>query len=419
MRNANAFALLSEALNEAQQNRNALIEHIQKVEASAAAHDEMTNLLASDAEIRHFLEKMATQIGRAVFLFDDEFKISEEYVSEAYDGSLVNEIRAGRVDSALLITANSQSRHTGRSVSMLDIGNEHCRAIALHGGNGRRDSLVICHQGELDAIEIRNLERSTVALSIAKLWNERRETEKLIASSTLLRHLVLVTPPDPTTISAIRERLNLRADLPVQLALITILGLDRVSQTTRIRECAYRISILVDLFDDAYLAVGPASAMHVFFAELEEISGWMAGRRILSEPFAELTQAAQHFSRISRAIQILKKIKTLDRFINQNDVDMFAKLFETGDTRRIASYIDEKLQGIEAKGQRQKDELKKTLLSYFDNQHNIKRTADALGVHINTVRQRLDALREITGGWDDPIKALELHVALRLHAIME
>ena len=43
----------------------------------------------------------------------------------------------------------------------------------------------ICHQGELDAIEIRNLERSAVALSIAKLWNERRETEKLIASSRL------------------------------------------------------------------------------------------------------------------------------------------------------------------------------------------------------------------------------------------
>jgi DNA-binding PucR family transcriptional regulator len=159
--------------------------------------------------------------------------------------------------------------------------------------------------------------------------------------------------------------------------------------------------------------------MHVFLQNLgKSRDGWQVGG-ILSEPFADLTQAAQHFSRISRAIQILKKIKTLDRFVNQNDVNMFAKLFETGDTRRIAAYIDEKLQQIEAKGQRQKDELKKTLLSYFDNQHNIKRTADALGLHINTVRQRLDALREITGGWDDPIKALELHVALRLSAIME
>jgi len=42
-----------------------------------------------------------------------------------------------------------------------------------------------------------------------------------------------------------------------------------------------------------------------------------------------------------------------------------------------------------------------------------------MGLHINTVRQRLRTLREITGGWSDPIKALELHVALRLNAILE
>ncbi len=61
MRNANAFAMLSEALDEAQRNRVALIEHIQRVEASAAAHDELTDLLASGAEIRKFLEKMSNR----------------------------------------------------------------------------------------------------------------------------------------------------------------------------------------------------------------------------------------------------------------------------------------------------------------------------------------------------------------------
>ena len=60
---------------------------------------------------------------------------------------------------------------------------------------------------------------------------------------------------------------------------------------------------------------------------------------------------------------------------------------------------------------------RRRLLCYIDNQYNIVRTAELLGVHVNTVRQRLDTLREITGGWDDPIAALELHVALRLDAI--
>ena len=62
--------------------------------------------------------------------------------------------------------------------------------------------------------------------------------------------------------------------------------------------------------------------------------------------------------------------------------------------------------------------LKETLLRYFENQFNASRAADQLGVHVNTIRQRLQTLRDLTGGWDDPIRALELQVALRLDAIM-
>jgi hypothetical protein len=410
--------MLSQALDEAERNRSALIEHIQRVEASAAAHDELTDLLASGAGIGQFLEKMSNRIGGAIFLYDDEFRIGEEFVSSAYRGGLADDLRAGRIDLAALINANAQSRQTGRSVIVLEQGAEQCRAIALHGGNGRRDSLVICHLGELDAIEIRNLERSAVALSIAKLWNERRETEKLIASSTLLRHLVLVTPPDPSTISAVRERLGLRADKPVQLALIAISGIDRISQTARVRECAAGLNVLVDLFDEGYLAVGPLPATQAFLQNLSKGQrAWTAGG-ILSEPFGDLAQAASHFMRINNALRVLGKMKTLDRFVSQREVNIFAKLFEVNDASRIAAYADHVLSAIDARAPRQKDRLKRTLLVYFDTQHNIKRTAEALGLHINTVRQRLDALREITGGWDDPVKALELHVALRLSAIL-
>lgn len=77
----NAFALLSEALNEARPNRNALIQHFRRAEASAAAHEEMTTMLASGAEIRQSLERMANRIGDGVFPFDDEFRIIDPRLS--------------------------------------------------------------------------------------------------------------------------------------------------------------------------------------------------------------------------------------------------------------------------------------------------------------------------------------------------
>ena len=64
---------------------------------------------------------------------------------------------------------------------MSTVGRWLCMATA------RGESLVVCLVGDLDPVEVRNLERSTVALSIAKLWSEKRATDQLIASSTLLR----------------------------------------------------------------------------------------------------------------------------------------------------------------------------------------------------------------------------------------
>jgi hypothetical protein len=417
MRNAHAFTMLSEALAEAERNRVALIDHIHRVDVSAAAHDEMTSLLAKGTEWPLFIQGMADQINGAIILYDESFSVRERFASAAYRGQLAADLKDGKIDPSLLISAVSKSRHSGQSVVMLDVDNEHCRAMALHGGAGRGESLVICHLGELDPIDIRNLERSTVALSIAKLWNEKRETEQLIASSTLLRHLILVDPPDASTISAIRDRLKITTDQPVTLALIAISDLDRAAQTTMVREAGAKMNLLVDLVNDTYLAVGPDKSIRALLQTLlRRQKGWEIGG-VVSDPFSDLTKAAVHYAQIEQALLVLRKMNRLNRFVEQSQVNLFAKLFETADASRIAQYIGRILAPIEERDPRQKTQLKKTLLCYIDCQHNIVRTAELLGVHVNTVRQRLDTLREITGGWDDPISALELHVALRLDAI--
>lgn len=419
MRNANAFSLLSEALEEAQRSRNALEDHIKRVEASAAAHDEMTTLLATGAELHQFVQRMALQIGGAVFLFDGDMRLNDEFVSDDYRGNMAADLRNGSIDPVLLMTANSQSRHHGRSVVVLQTENEQCRAIALHGSTGRSETLVLCHQGELDAIDIRNLERSTVALSIAKLWNEKRDTERLIASSTLLRHLVLVTPPDAATISAIHDRLGLAAKQAIVLCLVAISNLERTTQTAIVRECASRARLLVDLFDDTYLVAGPEDAIRAFVRALSERQdGWSAGGMV-SDPIAELSTTPTHFGELSRSLQAIRKLKPLRHFLDYRDVSFFARIMASNDSERLMRDISGILRPIDQLPVKQRAEAKRTLLAYFDAQHHATRAAAILGLHINTVRQRLDTISEVVGGWDDPVKALELHFALRLEAIFE
>ena len=74
MRNANAFTTLSETLAEAERNRIALIDHIHRNDVSAAAHDEITSLLAKGTEWPLFVQGMADQINGAVILYDKSFQ---------------------------------------------------------------------------------------------------------------------------------------------------------------------------------------------------------------------------------------------------------------------------------------------------------------------------------------------------------
>jgi hypothetical protein len=415
MRNANAFAMLSEALAEAERSRAKLIDHIQQVDASAAVHDEMTSLLAKGTEWPLFIQRMADQIDGAIILYDESLSVKGRFNSPSFRGQTDAEAHGGKISSHLLISAISESRHSGRSVAVLDGGGEPYRAMALHGGAGRGESLVIRHRGRLDPIDIRNLERNAVALSIAKLWSEKREAEQLIASATLVRHLVRVNPPDAATISAVRDRL--KTDQPVVLALIAMVGLDRAAQTAMIREAAAKTDLLIDLMDDAYLAAGPEKSIRLLIQALRRRRrGWKAAG-VVSDPFSDLTQAPVHYDQIEKALRVLRKMNRLNQFVEHSRVNLFAKLFEVGDASRISRYVMEILSPIDERDPDQKRQLKRTLLCYIDNQYNIARTAERLGVHVNTVRQRLDTLREITGGWEDPVAALELHMALRLDEI--
>ena len=177
------------------------------------------------------------------------------------------------------------------------------------------------------------------------------------------------------------------------------------------------MNLLVDLVNDTYLAVGPEKSIRALLQTLlRRQKGWEIGG-VVSDPFFDLTKAAVHYAQIEQALLVLRKMNRLNRFVEQSQVNLFAKLFEDGGHLTDSSIIGRILAPIEERDPRQKTHLKKTLLCYIDSQHNIVRTAEVLGVHVNTVRQRLDTLREITGGWDDPISALELHVALRLDAI--
>ena len=62
-------------------------------------------------------------------------------------------------------------------------------------------------------------------------------------------------------------------------------------------------------------------------------------------------------------------------------------------------------------------DLATTLLSWFDCNQNARTTAQRMGIHVNTVRQRLATIEDLLGHWGHASRALEIHVALRLWSL--
>ncbi|MEU8617753.1 GAF domain-containing protein [Streptomyces sp. NPDC048623] len=89
-----------------------------------------------------------------------------------------------------------------------------------------------------------------------------------------------------------------------------------------------------------------------------------------------------------------------------------------GDRADVGSYVERVLGPVLAYDAERGTELLRTLHAYYDQGASLSRAKDALHVHVNTVVQRLDRVAQLLGpDWNSPARALETHLALRLHRL--
>jgi DNA-binding PucR family transcriptional regulator len=94
--------------------------------------------------------------------------------------------------------------------------------------------------------------------------------------------------------------------------------------------------------------------------------------------------------------------------------DHLAELVVHGDTGLARELAATRLEPLERRTPGSRKRLLATLAAWFDQQGNVPRTAETLGVHPQTVRYRLEQLRELFGSrLDEPQARFELMLALR------
>ena len=420
IKNAMAFERANAALASAQAARDELERQAASVQRAAEAHEQMTSLLARGASLSDLCQAIAQLMGGSVLVLDEAAQVMARGTAPGYDGTGAARYQPNGEQSSALARAASHSRQRGRSVVAYEAGGETCRLNVVIGGKDVLGSVLLFSRGELEEMAVRNFERSTTILGIVLLSRERLDAAQSRDASALLHALVSPRQPDLPLLCERSARFGLDLAQPALLVLVDLGAEQAALAARRLRASQQLAGVLFDDVDGVLTilcARARGEDVRRAIADLarEGIGG--AYRGIVSRPLAGPEDVPALYATLRRALPVLARMGVQGRLVPQHEMTLYATLFESHDPANLAAFLDATIGPLVTHDQKRGSELTATLLGYFDSNQNAKVAAQRLGIHVNTVRQRLATIEDLLGGWNDAMRALEIHVALRLWSL--
>jgi len=97
----------------------------------------------------------------------------------------------------------------------------------------------------------------------------------------------------------------------------------------------------------------------------------------------------------------------------------FALLLGAAGEERLSAFVDRRIGTVEQYDAARGTDLIHTLEVFLDQRGNLAHSADALIIHVNTLRQRLERLDQLLGAsWREPDDSLQLQLAFRIRRLL-
>ncbi|WP_408648519.1 helix-turn-helix domain-containing protein [Streptomonospora mangrovi] len=383
------------ALEELNAVNQRLTDHSGAVERAAEAHDRLTDLVLRGGGVEEVEAAVSAVLGGAATVHD-----ASVHGALPADPAVAEAVRASQASGRAAPTG------TGWAAAVM-AGGEPLGAVVLEGV-------------DLDPADQRILERA--AMVIALLLVMRRsasEAENRVRGDLL--DAVLDTPArDPDGLRRRAERLG--ADLDAEH--VVVVAEAPGARPGRLRAAAMHLAEtsggLAGTRAGATVLVlpgpEPAATARRAVAALAaavntEVTAGAGG------PTAGLATFAARFAEARRCLRALVALGRIGEVATSADLGFLGLLL--GGDRDVAGFVDAALGPLIDYDARRDTALVETLRAYFDSGGSLAKAKDVLHVHVNTVAQRLERVGRLIGpDWQEPARALELQLALRLHTLL-
>ncbi|GIP37827.1 transcriptional regulator [Paenibacillus sp. J31TS4] len=167
---------------------------------------------------------------------------------------------------------------------------------------------------------------------------------------------------------------------------------------------------------------GPADAGSAWTAVLEPIlAPWKQVRAGIGSR-RPLWEASRGYTEARRALALGSRLDKRRQLLPYDDVEIFQLLLEAAESVNFEPLIDKKIGKLAAYDRENGTELVTTLYYYLATGGSLYETANRLFIHRNSVKYRMDRIREIAGvEFDSPLKGINYYLctAFYLLKIME
>lgn len=416
VRNARTFEVTRKALIAAERANGLLEAHTQALEVAADAHEQLTRLLAKGATLQEMIEVVAGILeGEVRYLDAAGAEICRAAVPSA--ALLAASPEAERMPIQLAV---SQSRVAGKSAPVDLHAEGHARVAAVMSGDELFGILVIRTAGALTEQAVRIFERSAMATAVLELSAQKKSASQDREVNLAVRAALDAEGAIDASVSLRLERHGLD---PVAPAMLVLVEVEKTKTGFVVRRLLGRFRALTQLVTelDGYAVMllnpGPGQAFEealrtLLFDELK-----FSGLACVSGPHEGRQGLAQAYGHARRTLSLLHALGRRDCVVHEAGLRMYAVLFQHQGTRDLDAVIDTTVGALLAYDARRRTRLTDTLLAYLDHMCNARATAQALGVHVNTLRNRLDVIASLLGPWETDGRAAEMHLVLRLRRL--
>jgi sugar diacid utilization regulator len=218
------------------------------------------------------------------------------------------------------------------------------------------------------------------------------------------------------------EQLGIDLSAPVSIAMASIEQAKISYGVRRLTERFRGTPFLATDIDNAIIVLANRTDVDKFASELESLlfdELLLPGVAVVSGPHGGAGDLASTLAPLKRSVNLLRALGREHCVVQEAQLRMYAVIFQNHNADQLNDVLESIIGPLVRHDAQKGTRLVETLQAYLDHMQNARLTATSLGIHVNTMHNRLEAISNLLGRWNSEGRVAEIYVALRLRQLKQ